>query len=208
MIIALLGDIHGNAAALKKVLEDIESIGIMSIFHTGDCVCGQAGNATVIDLLHEFNVSGVQGQWDHRLLRYIRKRKTQAQKLSEDDLQLLEEAYQECTSAHIEYLGGLPRMLKSTIDGIDIAVCHGTLNSQRDSLHPEDEDHKFSRQRELEPARIIVSGRTHIAYEKRLGDTLFVNPGSVGVNEDGLARYAIVSTEQEPWSVEFKSLQY
>jgi len=30
----------------------------------------------------------------------------------------------------------------------------------------------------------------------------------VGMNDDGLARYAIISTEQQPWSVEFKSLPY
>jgi len=87
-------------------------------------------------------------------------------------------------------------------------VCHGTINSQRDSLRAENDDHKFNRQRELNPARIIVSGRTHIPHKKQLGDTLFVNPGSLGANDDGLARYAIVSTEREPWTVEFKSLPY
>ena len=208
MIIALIADIHGNALALKKVLQDIDSMGIMSIFHTGDCVCGQPGNAAVIDLLQEYNVHGAQGQWDHRLVRYIRKRKTQAKKLSEADLQWLDEAYQECNSAHIEYLGALPRTYSTTIDGIDIAVCHGTINSQRESLHADDDDHKFNRQRELKPARIIVSGRTHTPHEKRLGDTLFVNPGSLGTNDDEHAHYAIVSTEHEPWTVQFKSLPY
>jgi putative phosphoesterase len=208
VIIAVLGDIHGNASALKAVLEDIESIGIMTIFHTGDCVCGQAGNHNVIDLLHEFNVQGVQGQWDHRLVRYIRKRKTQAKKLSEADLALLEQAYHECGSAHMEYLGALPRMYRATIDGIAIAVCHGTINSQRESLRGDDDDNKFKRQRELEPARIIVSGRTHTPHEKLLGDTLFVNPGSLGQHEDGLAHYAIISTEKEPWTVEFKALKH
>ena len=119
---------------------------------------------------------------------------------------MLDEAYKECKSGHIEYLGGLPRKFNATIDGIDIIVCHGTINSQRESLKADDDDHKYSRQRELEPVHIIVSGRTHIAHEKRLGDTLFVNPGSVGNNDDGRARYAIISTEQEPWTVEFKSL--
>lgn len=208
MILAVLGDIHGNASALKAVLEDIESIGILSIFHTGDCVCGQLGSKNVIDLLNEYNVQGVQGEWDHRLVRYIRKRKTQAKKLSDKDLEWLEQAYQECGSSQIEYLGSLVRTLTTTIDGIDIAICHGTINSQRESLEADDEDHNFNRQRELEPAQIIVSGRTHEAYEKKLGDTLFVNPGSVGMNADGRARYAIISTEHVPWSVEFKSLPY
>lgn len=208
MILAVLGDIHGNAPALQAVLDDIESAGILTIFHTGDCVCGKAGSKNVVELLREYNIVGVQGEWDHRLVRYIRKRKTQTKKLSATDLHWLEEAYNECSSTHIEFLGSLPRLLKKTIDGIEIVVCHGTINSQREDLHADDDDQKFSRQRELEPGRLIVSGRTHVPHEKRLGDTLFVNPGSVGMGEDGRARYAVISTEHEPWTVDFKTVSY
>lgn len=206
MLIAVFGDIHGNAAALNAVLDDIDSYGIMALFHTGDCVCGHAENRAVVDLLLDKNIPGAKGEWDHRLVRYIRKRKTMANKLSPEDLGLLDEAYHDCTSKQIEFLNGLPRTYTRILDGIDIAVCHGTINSHHESLGSQDDDSKYMRQRELEPARIIISGRTHQAHSRQIGDTLFVNPGSVGINDDGLARYALISTEQEPWTVEFREI--
>jgi putative phosphoesterase len=206
VIIAVLGDIHGNATALDAVLNDIDDQGILTIFHTGDCVCGNSGNRAVLDTLRERSISGAKGHWDHLLVRYIRKQATMAKKLSAEDLALVDDAYNDCKSDQIEYLNGLPRTLKTTLDGIDIAVCHGSINSHRDVLRPDDDDDKYSRQRELEPARIIVSGSTHAPHARQVGDTLFVNPGSVGMNEDGLARYALISTEHEPWSAEFREI--
>lgn len=208
MLIAVLGDIHGNHSALNAVLNDIDDIGILTIFHTGDCVCGHPGNRTVVDLLRQRNIPGAKGYWDHLLVRYIRKQKTIAAKKDPEQLALLDAAYNECTSAQIEYLNGLPRTGLHTIDAINIAVCHGTINSHQDVLAPDDDDAKYMRQRELQPARIIVSGSTHKPHARLLGDTLFVNPGSVGMNDDGLARYAIISTEEDPWSAEFKAIPY
>jgi predicted phosphodiesterase len=206
VIIAVFGDIHGNARALKKVLEEIDSEGILSIFHTGDCVCGHTGNREVIEVLEARGIPGAKGLWDHNLVRYIRKRKTIERKLSKDELELLDAAYHDCPSPQVEFLSGLPRFHSCTIDGIRIAVCHGTLSSPLDSLEPEDDDGKYMRQREQEPAHLILSGKTHVPHTRRLGDTLYVNPGSVGMNDDGLARYAIISTEAEPWTVEFREI--
>ena len=206
MIIAVFGDIHGNVAALNSILSEIDSLGILTIFHTGDCVCGGTQNRAVVDALQSRDIPGAKGEWDHRLVRYIRKQATMAKKMSTQELKFLAAAYTDCTSAQIEYLNGLPRTCIRTLDGVEIAVCHGTINSHRESLQPDDDDAKYMRQRELQPAQIIISGRTHQAHSRKIGDTLFVNPGSVGMNEDGLARYAIVSTEQEPWSVDFHEL--
>ena len=63
VIIAVFGDIHGNARALKKVLEEIDSEGILSIFHTGDCVCGHTGNREVIEVLEARGIPGAKGLW-------------------------------------------------------------------------------------------------------------------------------------------------
>lgn len=207
MILAAIGDIHGNAAALDAVLQEIDSYGILTIFHTGDCVCGASEDAETLQILADRRLPGVLGEWDHRLLRYVRKRKTLTNKLSPEDLELLDRAYRQCTSVQVDYLNNLERLLKQTVDGIRIAVCHGTINSMHDSLRPEDDDAIYARQRELEPAQIILSGRTHAAHERLLGDTLYVNPGAVGV-DPGMAHYAIVSTEYAPWTVEFRDVAY
>ncbi|MFP6582507.1 MAG: metallophosphoesterase family protein [Candidatus Hydrogenedentota bacterium] len=206
MIIAAMGDIHGNAKALDAVLDDIDSFGILTILHTGDCVCGHDGNTEVLATLQERNVPGALGEWDHRLLRIVRKRKTLSNKLSEQDFAMLDAAYRQCSSSQMEYLDNLVRLYTQTLDGISIALCHGTLSSFRNSMSADNDDNVYLRQRELVPARIIINGRTHVAHSRTLGDTLFVNPGSVGMNEDGKARYAIISTESAKWDVDFREV--
>ena len=59
-------------------------------------------------------------------------------------------------------------------------------------------------------ACVAASGRTHRPFSKWVGDTLFVNPGSVGdlLPEPGIARYAIINTETRPWSVDLPSIRY
>lgn len=207
MILATFGDIHGNAAALEAVLDEIDSQGILTIFHTGDCVVGGDKNGETLQILGDRAIPGALGEWDHRLLRYIRKRKTLEKKLDPDDLERLDAAYRQCSSGQLEYLNNLDRLVTSTIDGVSIAVCHGTVNSFQDVLGADAEDAVYARQRELHPAHVIVSGRTHETHERRIGDTLFVNPGAVGVHA-GRAEYAIVSTEDDPWCVEFRVVEY
>lgn len=207
MILAAFGDVHGNAEALRAVLDDIDSLGILTILHTGDCVCGAKNDAESLQLLSDRAIPGALGEWDHRLLRYVRKRKTLEKKLSPEDLELLDAAYRQCSSAQLEYLNNLDRLVSRTIDNVSIIACHGTANSMHDALEPDDDDAVYARQRELHPARIILSGRTHQPHQRVIGDTLFVNPGAVGVHE-GRAEYAIVSTEDDPWSVDFRTIEY
>lgn len=208
MIIAALSDIHGNEKALNAVLEEVDSFGILTIFHAGDCVCGNDGNAEVLNTLTNRAIQGVLGEWDQRLMRYVRKRKTFSKKLSDSDREMLESSYHQCNSNQLEYLSNLDRSITQTLDGISIAVCHGTLTNFGVSLKPDDSDELYLRQRELIPARIIISGRTHVPHQRTVGDTLFVNPGSVGMNDDGIARYAIISTESEEWTVDFREVVY
>ena len=207
MILAAFGDVHGNANALRAVLDEIDSYGILTILHTGDCVCGADGNAETLQLLADRGIPGALGEWDHRLLRFVRKRKTLEKKLSAEDLQKLESAYKQSSSGQLEYLNSLNRLVTRTIDSVTILACHGRVNSIHDSLRPGDDNAVYARQRELHPAQIIISGRTHEAHERRIGDTLYVNPGAVGV-ESGVAHYAVISTEDDPWTVEFRSIPY
>ena len=53
-------------------------------------------------------------------------------------------------------------------------------------------------------ARLIVCGHSHVHDEKLLGDTLFVNPGSIALPRDGSGgTFAIVTYEDGAFDVEF-----
>jgi putative phosphoesterase len=206
VIIAALGDIHGDAVALDAVLEDIDSMGILTILHTGDCVCGGEGNAEVLQTLLDRRVPGALGEWDHRLLRFVRKRKRLSKKLAPEEFAMLDAAYHQCSSSQLEYLNNLDRLFQQTIDGISISLCHGTVNTIQESLEPDADDNLYSRQRELQPCDIIISGRTHHAHQRTVGDTLFVNPGVVSRNGGNSPSWALISTESTNWTVDFREV--
>ncbi len=61
---ALISDIHGNAIALMKVLQDIEYHGVNRIVCLGDIVEGGNGNNEACELLQKHNVICVRGNHD------------------------------------------------------------------------------------------------------------------------------------------------
>ncbi len=53
-------------------------------------------------------------------------------------------------------------------------------------------------------ARLIVCGHSHFHEAKHIGDTLFVNPGSIALPRDGSGgTFAIVTYEDGAFDVEF-----
>ncbi|MCH7908180.1 MAG: metallophosphoesterase family protein [Candidatus Hydrogenedentes bacterium] len=205
-----MGDLHGNLPALEFVLNEIESEGIQIIVNTGDIAVGGASPKEVIQCLRERRIPSAQSETDRWLTRFSRKRSTFSRKLPPEDFAALESAYGLCTSENLEYLGGLPRLLQVKVDGISIAICHGSLTSQRDELSESDPDMQFLRQREILHADVYVFGRSHHPYWRSIDGQLYLNPGSVGMSTKGsrASCYAVVSTEDEPWTVTHRYAAY
>ena len=210
MIFAALGDLHGNLSALESVLDEIEDEGIQTIVNTGDIAVGGASPNEVIACLRERHIPSAQSEADRWLTRFSRKRSTFSRKLSAEDFAALEIAYNLCSSENLEFLGGLPRQIQLDVDGISIAVCHGSFATQQDELSESDPDMQFLRQREILSAQVYVFGRSHHPYWRSIEGQLYLNPGSVGMNTmgEGVASYAVVSTEDEPWTVTHRHTAY
>ncbi len=208
MIFAAIGDIRGNMSALQRVLDLVMQEGIQTIVNTGDSVVGHSGSHEVIEVLRRESIASVQGERDRLLARLGRKRRSLRERVPEGDFEALERAYERCSSRDLEYLGSLPSRLSLAVDGVSIAVCHGTLTGPAGRMGPTDDPALFRRQRELAGASIIVCGHGEEAFVRQVDDTLFVHPGSVGMASDGRTHYAVVSTETEPWHAELRSAEY
>lgn len=205
MILAAIGDIGGNWPALDAVLRWIDAEGIQTLVNTGDCAVGAPWPNEVIDTLRRRNVPTVQGESDRRLARFHRNRATLGRKCSPAEFEALRRAHAACRSENLEFLGRLPRTLRLTVDGIAIGVIPGDPASPG----PDAEGPAFLRLRESMPVQILVIGGARGPFARWAADTLIVNPGSVGKSgEEGVARLAIISTETEPWPVEFPSVFY
>lgn len=208
MIFGAIGDVRGNLPALRAVLHSLEEEGIQSIVNTGDSAVGFGEPNGVIDALILAKVVSVQGERDRHLTRFLRKRNSLQERLSKEDFDALEKASELCGSRQAEYLRSLPPSLTITIDGISVALCHGSLTSQAEVLASDGSEALFLRQRELTHAPIIVCGRGGEAFLRTERGTMFLNPGSVGMAADGRAHYAVFSTEREPWDAELREVEY
>lgn len=210
MLLAAIGDIHGNLAAFQAVLADIDNAGIQTILCTGDCVVGHPFPNEVLDLVRSRNLPVVQGLTDRYVAAYTKKRATLARKIPEF-IDAVARTHEQLRSDHIEFLHGLPKTLSLRIEAIDILLCHGAPSSPSDALHQTDDLNRFQRQRERAPGvPLIVCGQTHQPYARWIADTLFVNPGAVGLDEQQPphASYAVIDTEADPWTAMFPRIPW
>ncbi len=96
-----------------------------------------------------------------------------------------------------QYLAGLPRECRFTMNGISFYMNHTgpglVLNHYLDLNVPASELHRHY---ENIRANVMVTGHTHIPYIKHVKNRILVNPGSVGEPRDGdpRASYATFDT--------------
>lgn len=118
---AILSDIHGNLAALKSVLHDLEQHHIDAMICLGDVVGYYADSQAVIDVLrerlhdHPYNHNGrtehgslwLSGNHEHGLLNKIA-----AASFTKVARQTLEQTYRELTPDAIQLLESLPETIE------------------------------------------------------------------------------------------------
>jgi len=210
MLLAVFGDIHGNFPAFEAVMKHIDGRGIQTIVNAGDSVAGFWWPNEVIEHLRMRRIYSVQGTMDRRAVLFQRGPIKTRTKLSEEVTRDIEWTHYHCRSDNLEFLRALPKRRMFAVEGFSVFVCHGSPTSQDDGLHDSDPDRAFKRQREFANTHIIISGQTHERFCRTVDDTLFVNPGSIGYDAQGLgtAHYAVIDTDVRPFSVEFVPVFY
>ena len=113
MRFAAIADIHGNCAALRAVLADIQSLGIGDIVNLGDCLSGPLEAARAADLLMLLDAVTVRGNHDRYLIE------TPAGELAPSDAH----AHAQLAPRHLDWLRKLPF---SAVFRDEVLLCHAT----------------------------------------------------------------------------------
>ncbi len=208
MILGIIGDIHGHLPALKAVLARLDNAGVENLVNTGDCVAGNPWSGGVIDLLRERNIPTAQGLEDRQVVRFARRRGVRGGDARGGQFDSIRRAFESLSSDQIEFLRSLPKLVTLELDGVRIAVAHGTPGAQSRPLLASDDVDLFRRQRERTNADVIACGQSHQAFCRWVDGILFVNPGAVGPPAGWSlpAQYALVNTEFAPWECKIKSV--
>ena len=176
--IAVIGDVHGNVAALDAVLAAIRAAGISRGVCTGDLVLRGAEPEACVSRVALLDWPCVRGNTDtkvalrpprprsHPAAARVGSRSWTAHRLSD---------------ASLRYLAELPATVRLRVGRFDVLVTHGTPDSPGEVLV--DADTGMASLEEIATllgADCVVTGHTHRPLVRRAGGCLFVNAGSVG----------------------------
>lgn len=215
--LAVIADIHGNALALRAVLDDIAAQGIAQVVNLGDVFSGPLDPAGVWTILRDRDIPTVRGNHDRYLVTQLPAEMWATDRLTHALL----------PAAACDWIRELPAVIAT--DGI--FACHATP----------DDDNTYWTERvsdggvQMAPlatitaraagidAGLILCAHTHLPRVVTLPDgRMLVNPGSVGcpayaddapaphVVQTGtpMASYAIVAGGPGAWAVTHRAVRY
>jgi diadenosine tetraphosphatase ApaH/serine/threonine PP2A family protein phosphatase len=195
---ALIYDVHGNAPALKAVLEDARGTGAEELLLGGDYALFGPWPSETLEVLRGLpNATCIRGNVD---------RWSAAPSDAPDD-PLIRDAIDACRSAlgpeTVRELAELPE--QTVIDGT--RYCHASPISDMRSFMPEpgeQDDELLGDARE----KRVVFGHTHLQFTRPAREGMeLVNPGSVGMPFDGdpRAAYALLGDDDR---IELRRVAY
>ena len=216
MRLALVSDQHANDVAFAAAAADIERVGVERIVCLGDVAQGGAQPVATLDRLRALQAETVLGNADAFLLELPTD---SPEPITEQMLEVREWTLSTLADTHFEQLRSFAPTIELELDGHPIRCFHGSPRSYDDVLIPEREGaslEAFLADPEIE---LLAGGHTHKQWARRIGDALFLNPGSVGLAYDhhqpeddfkvsAHAEYAIVFADALGLSVEFRRVPY
>jgi predicted phosphodiesterase len=199
MRIAIVGDIHGNVAALESALAEIKRQRPDRIAITGDLVFSGPRPAEVVERVRALQRDGalvVAGNTDLAVADFDYAAAFPWMELVPPANRAAAEwAHDQLSDDQLEWLRGLPPERRIWSDDTLVLVCHGSPGSIAAGL-PADLDPTVTIERVTRTdARVIACGHTHLADVRELGRKLIVNPGSCGMafDNDPAACWALLT---------------
>ncbi len=211
MKITLLADIHGNLPALQAVLRHAEGqLATGTILNLGDSVGYGPNPEEVVRWTRSAHVINILGNYDQKVLSKKHRKEGWARVKNRDKRAMFTWTYQALSKKSRKFLKKMPLQHELVIEGHRIVMTHGSPASINEHLHPDTPDARFKELAAMSNAEIILCGHSHQAFLRRVGDVMFINPGTVGRPDDGdpRASYAILDISEDGVSVEFHRVPY
>jgi len=203
MRIAVLGDIHGNAAALDAALLEIATHRPDRLAITGDLVLNGPRPGDVVRRVRDLDQAGalvIQGNTDIAVADGdYAAAFPWLDEVPAPQREAAEWAHEQLSDDELEYLRHLPAERRLWSDDTLVLVCHGSPGSQTAGLSADLDPSATVERVTRSDARVICCGHTHVADVRELGRKLIVNPGSCGYAFDGDpgAAWALLTIEED-----------
>jgi putative phosphoesterase len=188
VLIGIMADVHCNAAAMERALDELSSK-VDTMVVAGDAILQYRFSNEVIEAIRDHDIQYVVGNHELTLLSRDGERARAAPWIKPDNL---------------EFMAAAPKSKEIGVSGKRILIVHASpFAPYSDYLYPGTP--QLAQCAELD-VDILVLGHTHLPMAERIGSTLVVNPGSLGQGGDpshpGLLSYAILDTDSDEVTVE------
>ena len=180
--LALLGDVHANAPALRAVLGAVADEGFVRGACTGDLVMRGDEPEACVDEFRRLGWPCVMGNTDRKVA--IRPRRP-ADHPKAKRVGSRAWTSNQLSPKSLRYLAALPLVVRMPLRGATVVVMHGSPTDPRSAIDGDTPDRELARLARQLDADCVVSGHTHRPLVREVDGCLFVNPGSIGEALDG-----------------------
>ena len=188
MKIGIISDIHANFPALKAVITHLKAVPVDEILDLGDFLGFGAFPEEVAALLMREKIPGIIGNYDIKILKFPEMGPKWEKTKPRDKYDMWRFTWEELSQESITYALSLPEHRRMNRLGWEILSVHGSPESVEEHLGPLTPQPRMEELAELSGSDIVLCGHSHIPFIREAGGTTFINPGSVGLQEDGDAR--------------------
>ncbi len=217
--IALLADVHGNASALKAVIEDSIKEDVTEYWFLGDLIMPGPGTNDLFELLDRIKVSTyVKGNWEDCFLDVLNK---EIDFDNASDIYISRLVQYQCENldkSYINRIKNLPLHLTRRVNNLSIGISHNLQNKNYGGdLWPTSNQENFDQLFEHDFDIAIYAHTHHQLLRYSSNDQLIINPGTIGqpfykwgkLHSDLRAQYAILEIDETGIAeVRFKKISY
>lgn len=209
MKVAVLSDIHSNYHAFKACYEDAVQCGAESFIFLGDYVSDLSEPRRTMDLVYEiaskYPTVCLRGNREGYMLDRESGRSSFTRGSKSGSLLF---TYEQLRKEDLDFIRGLKISDTIEIDGIQIEIAHAAMDNDRFYF-----DSKDGRTAEIFPQMkcdYLLTGHSHKQYIQRNAGKTIINPGSVGIPQDGTRnpKYALLDTANGTVSCKFREVPY
>lgn len=209
MRIAVFSDIHSNYHAFKACYEDAVKCGADSFIFLGDYVSDLAEPRKTMDLVYEIQTNYptvcLRGNREAYMLDYEKGANSFARGSKSGSLLF---TYDQLRQKDLDFFRGLKISDTIEIGGVRMEIAHAAMDNDRYYFDCNDGHTAdiFPQMNE----KYLLTGHSHMQYIKRDSDKTIINPGSVGIPQDGtpLPKYAILEIANGDVSCVFREAPY
>ncbi|MCU5581722.1 metallophosphatase family protein [Bacillus toyonensis] len=217
--IAVLADVHGNATALKAVIEDSLKEGVTDYWFLGDLIMPGPGSNDLFEMLDSVNVDTyVQGNWEDSFLDVLNKNIDIDNATDIYVSRLVQYQCENLDKNYINHIKNLPLHITKQVNDLSISISHNLQNKNYGGdLWPTNNQEQFDRLFDCDYDIAIYAHTHHQLLRYSSNDQLIINPGTVGqpfykwnkLNSDLRAQYAILELDEAGITdVRFKKVFY